>query len=106
MGIGIDDVVGGATTGGLYNVAKATGLLGGSKTTSQVPLETPEQRAARQALLQFAQTGKFGDFQAGAEVPLATATSPPRRPSRPASPSSRTCSRTGSRTSTAWATRR
>jgi hypothetical protein len=70
MGIGVGDVVGGAMTGGLYNVAKATGLFGGSKTTSQEPLETPEQRAARQKLLNFANTGKFGDFQAGAEVPL------------------------------------
>lgn len=46
------------------------GLLGGKKKTSQVPLETPEQRAARQKLMGFAETGQFGNFQAGAEVPL------------------------------------
>jgi len=39
-------------------------------TTEQVPLRTPEQKAAQDALLTFSQTGKFGDFQAGAEVPL------------------------------------
>jgi len=45
-------------------------LLGGKQTAQQGPLQTPEQLAARQQLLDFAQTGKFGDFQAGAEVPL------------------------------------
>jgi hypothetical protein len=45
-------------------------LFGGKKKVKQQPIETPEQRAARQALLQFSQTGQFGDFQAGAEVPL------------------------------------
>lgn len=54
-------------------ITAGAGLLGnfmGKKKTRQEPLETPEQRAARQALLGFSQTGKFGDFQAGAEVPL------------------------------------
>lgn len=52
----------------------ATAAIGGSllgkKKTSQVPLLTPEQKAAQHLLLNFGQTGKFGDFQAGAEVPL------------------------------------
>lgn len=51
-------------------VAASVGGLFKKKKTSQVPLETPEQRAARQKLLGFANTGQFGDFQAGAEVPL------------------------------------
>lgn len=46
------------------------GLLGGKKTTTQSPLMTPEQKAAQDMLLQFAQTGKFGNFTAGAAVPL------------------------------------
>lgn len=42
-------------------------LLGGGKSTtiSQVPLETPEQQAARKMLLDFSQTGKFGSYTAG-----------------------------------------
>ena len=42
---------------------------GGAK-QKQVPLETDEQRRARAQLQDFAETGRFGDFQAGAEVPL------------------------------------
>lgn len=49
--------------------AIASSLLG-KKKQEQVPLETPEQRAARQKLMGFADTGQFGDFKAGAEVPL------------------------------------
>lgn len=45
-------------------------LFGKKKKTSQAPLETPEQRAARMKLMDFANTGQFGVFQAGAEVPL------------------------------------
>lgn len=45
-------------------------LFGRKKRTSQVPLETPEQRAARQNLLRFSDTGSFGDFEAGEELPL------------------------------------
>lgn len=40
----------------------------GSTTVSQVPLETPEQRQARQMLLNYAQTGKFGDITAGEDI--------------------------------------
>lgn len=47
----------------------ASNMLG-KKKTSQVPLETAEQRAARQKLMGFADTGNFGDFTAGADVPL------------------------------------
>ncbi len=50
--------------------AGAVGSLFGKKKTEQVPLETAEQRAARQKLMGFANTGKFNDFTAGAEVPL------------------------------------
>ena len=50
--------------------AGAVGSLFGKKKTQQVPLETAEQRAARQKLMGFANTGKFNDFTAGAEVPL------------------------------------
>lgn len=62
-------MVWGAVAARLAPVA-ASALLGGKKKTSQVPLETPEQRAARQKLMGFADTGKFNDFTAGAEVPL------------------------------------
>lgn len=48
-----------------------SGLLGGSKTTTQVPLQTPQQIAAQNALLAYGQTGTAPDgFVAGAEVPL------------------------------------
>lgn len=47
------------------------GALQPNQTTqNQVPLETPEQRAARIRLNQFSDTGTFGNFTAGAEVPL------------------------------------
>ncbi len=49
--------------------AIASSLLG-KKKQEQVPLETEEQRLARVKLMGFADTGKFGDFTAGAEVPL------------------------------------
>lgn len=43
-------------------------LGGGTETQNQVPLETPEQAAARKKLMEFADTGKFGDFTAGANI--------------------------------------
>ena len=60
------------TWGGVAIGAGAIGssLIGSKKKQEQVPLETPEQRAARIKLMDFANTGKFGDFTAGAEVPL------------------------------------
>lgn len=54
----------------ISTAATVGGSLLGKKKTSQVPLETPEQRYARQQLIKFSSTGKFGDFQAGEEVPL------------------------------------
>jgi len=51
-------------------VPTVLGMLQKNKRTGQVPLETAEQRAARQKLIEFANTGKFGDFEAGAELPL------------------------------------
>lgn len=51
----------GASLGGM-----AGGMFdGGGEEVSQVPLETLEQKNARQALLGFAQTGKYGNFTAG-----------------------------------------
>lgn len=49
-----------------------SGLLGGGKksTVTQVPLETPEQTAARKKLNEFSNTGVFGNFTAGADIPL------------------------------------
>jgi len=45
------------------------GLLGGkSKSVTQVPLQTPEQAAARQALLDIFRTGRFGEE--GSELQL------------------------------------
>lgn len=51
--------VGGAAAGGL-------GVFGKKK----VITEPPEVTQARQMLSEFSKTGKFGDFTAGAEVPL------------------------------------
>ena len=45
-------------------VAGGLGLFD-EETAEQVPLETPEQRAARQMLMRFAETGQFGAFKAG-----------------------------------------
>ena len=42
----------------------------GKKKTSQQPLETEEQRKARESLYDFAKTGRLGDFKAGEEQPL------------------------------------
>lgn len=55
-------IMGGATIG--------SSLLGNKKKTSQVPMEPPEVTAARRALYNYSQTGKFGDYTAGEEVPL------------------------------------
>lgn len=58
-----------ATTAGA-GLGLLTGALGGKNTATQVPLETPEQAAARAKLMSFANTGKFGNFTAGEELPL------------------------------------
>jgi hypothetical protein len=69
---GDHDMVG--TWGGVAIGAGAIGsaVIGnmGKKKQEQVPLETAEQRAARRKLMGFADTGTFGNFTAGAEVPL------------------------------------
>lgn len=48
------------------------GLSGafGKKKKSQVPMEPAEVTEARRKLYRFADTGQFGDFKAGAEIPL------------------------------------
>lgn len=51
-------------------IASVAGGLFGKKKTSQVPLETEEQRAARMKLMDFVNTGTLGKFTAGDEVPL------------------------------------
>lgn len=56
--------------GGTAVAGIAGSLISNKKKQSQVPLETPEQAAARRALLEFSRTGKWGDFQAGDEVGL------------------------------------
>jgi hypothetical protein len=64
----------GLMTGNPYAglAAGAVGMLGGFEDeTSQVPMQTPEQKLAIQNLLNFSMTGKWGNgFEAGAEVPL------------------------------------
>lgn len=42
----------------------------GNRKLKQQPLETPEQRSARERLMGFATTGRYGDFTAGESVPL------------------------------------
>lgn len=55
-------------TGGLSEVP---GLLKSKKSTAtQVPLETPEQTMARRKLFDYMNTGVFGDFKAGQEIPI------------------------------------
>lgn len=60
----------GGPTGAMIGGSIGGSLFGKKKKQEQVPLETPEQRAARQKLMGFANSGKFGDFQAGESVPL------------------------------------
>lgn len=63
----------------LKGIPKAVGGFGNTisrafkpkKTTQdQVPLETDEQRQARQKLAQYFNTGQFGDFRAGQDIGL------------------------------------
>lgn len=65
MGFGLPDVASFAAGGplgyGLYKAASG----GGNTDVAQVPLETPEQKAAREGLLSFASTGTFGNYTAG-----------------------------------------
>lgn len=68
----MDPLLGAALISGGSGIASGLigKFLGGGDEMSQVPMETPEQKAARGMLLNFAQTGKFGNFTAGEEVPL------------------------------------
>lgn len=53
--------IGGATLG-----SAAMSTFGGKKSSAtQIPLETPEQSEARKGLLNFAQTGTYGNYSAG-----------------------------------------
>lgn len=63
----------GVGTGGQSELARlGMGLLnGGGGEGGIMAFETPEQKAARSALANFISTGRFGAFEAGAEVPLA-----------------------------------
>ncbi len=68
MSFNIGRVATGIATGGLseaYNALKPK-----SVTQGQVPLETREQREARQMLNKFAKTGVFGKFRAGEDLGL------------------------------------
>lgn len=55
-------VIGGVGTAALLGKGLFGG--GGTDTVSQVPLRTPEQEEADRLLLQYAKTGKFGNFDA------------------------------------------
>lgn len=66
--MGLGRIAAGVATGGLSEAAR---LLGGKyDTMSQVPLETPEQRAARQLLLNYAKHGQIGGIKAGEDLGL------------------------------------
>lgn len=66
MGFDVGRVVKGISSGGL---SELPGLFNSGQTTqNQVPLETPEQAAARKKLLDFANTGTFGAYTAGADI--------------------------------------
>lgn len=54
----------GGVAGGLL------GGFGGKKKNNQVPLEPPEVTEARRRLAEYSKTGTYGNFTAGAEVPL------------------------------------
>lgn len=67
MGFNIGKVAAGVATGGLTFLGDK--LLGQStRDASQIALETPEQTQARQALLEFAKTGKYNGFTAGGDM--------------------------------------
>lgn len=72
MGFSLKKALPGAIlAGGTGGLATGFGLFDPIKSTqNQVPLETPEQTAARKKLLEFANTGVFGDFKAGDQIPI------------------------------------
>lgn len=68
--MGWDDVAKGVATGGLSTFIEGGFGGNGYDTTRQVPMETPEQRAARQLLLKYATSGQIGDITAGQDLQL------------------------------------
>lgn len=68
--IGDSDLVGWVPAAIMAGGMIGSALIGNKKKQQQIPLETPEQAAARRKLMEFADTGKFGNFTAGEEVPL------------------------------------
>jgi len=49
---------------------QGAGMAMGGDNQEQRPLETPEQASARKKLLEFAGSGRCGDFKVGDAVPL------------------------------------
>lgn len=70
MGFKLGSVLKASLPFGLGSMAGGSNALSKSVTQDQVPLETPEQRKARQMLLEFAKTGVFGNFTAGQDLGL------------------------------------
>lgn len=64
--MGNDPVYSGGGASTFYNIADPIGIFGKKNTIK----EPPEVTQARQLLANFASTGTYGDFTAGAEVPL------------------------------------
>lgn len=64
MGFNLGNAVSDISTGGLSAVYRS--LRPSQQTATNVPMETPEQQAARKALLDFTRTGKLGTYDAGA----------------------------------------
>lgn len=65
MGFSLGDVGAGLLGGPAGYLAYNAFKNGGSTDVAQVPLETPEQRMAREGLLKFAQEGTYGNYTAG-----------------------------------------
>lgn len=69
---------------GLFDKVANTATLGiwdkimnpGSTTQAQVPLETPEQKKAREMLAKFMESGTFGGFTAGGDAGISTSLTP------------------------------
>ena len=70
LDLAIAPIIIGAGIAGAASLGSALINKSGNKKVEQQPLETPEQSAARAKLLEFANSGKFGDFTAGEQVPL------------------------------------
>lgn len=68
MGFNLGNAVTTVATGGLNKLWDA--IQPNTITQDQVPLETPEQSAARKKLMEFANTGVFGKFTAGEDLGL------------------------------------